>query len=44
VPLTVPWLFIIIAIAVSFIFATGASIGPIRRAVRLSPVEALATE
>jgi putative ABC transport system permease protein len=44
VPLSIPWLFIVIAIAVSFVFATAASVRPIRRAVRLSPVDALAIE
>jgi ABC-type antimicrobial peptide transport system permease subunit len=44
VPLSIPWLFIVVALLVSFVFAVAASIRPIRRAVRLSPVDALAIE
>ena len=44
VPLSVPWLFIVGTVVVSILFATAASIGPIRRAVRISPVAALAAE
>jgi len=44
VPLAVPWLFIIVTLVVAVLFATVASIAPIQRAVRLSPVAALAVE
>jgi putative ABC transport system permease protein len=44
VPLSVPWLFILATVIVALIFATAASIGPIRRAVGISPVTALAVE
>jgi putative ABC transport system permease protein len=44
VPLAVPWLFIVVTLVVAILFATVASLAPIRRAVRLSPVAALAVE
>jgi putative ABC transport system permease protein len=44
VPLSVPWLFILGTVIVAMLFATAASFGPIRRAIRVSPVAALAVE
>ncbi len=44
VPPAIPLLLIVTTLLVSMLFALVASIGPIRRAVRLSPVAALAVE
>jgi putative ABC transport system permease protein len=44
VPLSVPWLFMLATVIVALLFATAASLGPIRRAIRVSPVAALAVE
>lgn len=44
VPLSVPWIFVIGTVVIALLFAIIASLGPIRRAVQVSPVAALAAE
>lgn len=44
VPLSVPWLFVLATLVLALIFAAAASIGPIRRAARMSPIAALSVE
>jgi putative ABC transport system permease protein len=44
VPLSIPWLFVLVTVLIAMVFAAAASIGPIRRAARITPVMALAAE
>ena len=44
VPLSIPWVFILTTVVVALLFAIVASLTPIHRAVRVSPVAALTVE